>query len=77
MLKRKMTLVILAASISLSCCAALTVTTWTIKQGNLVHGLDKKTILEGEGFRCYSEIDDSAWRNTLKIERACCDSKSQ
>lgn len=74
MLKKRQTLGILAVSItlSLSCCAALTVTTWVVKQGELVHGLDKKSVLEAEGYRCYSEIDDSAWRNELKIQRDCC-----
>ncbi len=72
MLKRKTTLAILAVLISLSSCAALQITTWTIKQGELVHGLDKKSIAEGEGFRCYSEPDDAAWRNELKIQSACC-----
>ncbi len=72
MLRKKGMLVIPLILIVLSSCAALQITTWIIKQGGLVHGHDQKAIAEAEGYRCYSELDDSAWRNELKAQRACC-----
>lgn len=77
MLKKKATLGILAGLITLSCCAGLTVTTWIVKQGELVHGKDSKTVLEAEGYRCYSESDDAAWRTELKIQSDCCGGRTR
>ena len=77
MLKRKRTLAILAASITLSltCCAALKITTWIVKDGLLVHGVDTRTFVKAQGYRCYSLEDDTAWREQLKFETACCGSR--
>jgi hypothetical protein len=43
-----------------------------MRQGELVHGIEHKTALEAEGFRCYSEADDTAWREELQIQTDCC-----
>lgn len=77
MLKKRLMLAIPVALITLSSCAALTVTTWLIQQGGLVHGTDTKTLAEAQGFRCYSEADDTAWRTELKIQTDCCAGQSQ
>lgn len=63
--------------IILSSCAALSIKTWIVKSGDLIHGTETKTVAEAEGFRCYSELDDTAWRTELKIQRACCSGRSQ
>lgn len=70
--KTKPTLAILLILITLSSCAALQITTWIVKQGVFVHGVDTKSLVEAEGFRCYSKADDTAWREELKLQTACC-----
>lgn len=70
---RKRLAVALIAACAFGSCASLQITTWIMKKGELVHGLDKKQALEAEGYRCYSEADDSAWRQELKIQKICCD----
>lgn len=76
MLRKNSTLAILLALIVLSSCAALKLTTWVVDKGELHHGLDRKSALEAQGFRCYDETDDTAWRTELKIQAACCASKT-
>lgn len=72
MWKRNSTLAIPVLLTSFLSCASLQVTTWVLREGTLVHGVDRKTALEAEGYRCYSEPDDTAWRTQLDIETACC-----
>lgn len=77
MLKKRLMLAIPAILITLSSCASLTITTWLIQQDGLVHGPDQKTLAEAQGYRCYSEADDTAWRTELKIQTACCGGQAQ
>lgn len=72
MRKIRLRMAILLGLTVLSSCAALQITTWIVKQGELVHGADRKHIIEAEGYRCYSLSDDMAWREELKLERQCC-----
>lgn len=61
-------------TLCLSSCAALNIKTWFLdgmheqalirrdSNGNIK---EKLTFLEGDGYRCYSAVDDEAWRNRL------------
>ncbi len=80
MRKRRLTratLTILIVLSGLASCASLKITTWILKQGELVHGQDRKAVLEAEDYRCYSRADDSAWREELKLQRNCCNGRSE
>lgn len=66
-----------------SSCASLNITTWlidAIHEGSLVRKDSNGTIIgrlsyvEANGYRCYSESDDEAWRNRLV---ACCSKAEQ
>lgn len=76
--RKKPTLAILAGLIicSLGSCASLQITTWIMRSGELIHGSDRKAVLEAEGYRCYSLADDTAWRELLKSNQACCNGGS-
>lgn len=64
----------------LSSCAELRIKTWFLdgreeqalirrKNGEIIERL---TFVEADGYRCYSEADDTAWRNRLV---ACCEGR--
>lgn len=74
MQKKKAMAAILLISIILSACA-FTIKTWVIQDGILIHGKERLDAFKAQGYRCYSEADDTLWRTQLKIERACCAGK--
>ena len=79
--------VILGTLIVLSSCASLQVKTWFFepknvsiecqsveplvrrKDGVIVEAL---TVPKAEGYRCYSEADDTAWRTAYRVCRKTC-----
>ena len=74
-MKKKLIAVICLASIVPSACASLKVTTWILEGGVLNHGPEHKPVIDANGYHCYSEADDTAWRTTLRVLRDCCDGK--
>lgn len=64
----------------LASCASTKITTWLITdKGDLMHKTGSaeqhKTVAEAVKYRCYSEIDDTAWRKLLADYQACCSEK--
>lgn len=62
----------------LSCCSGITIKTWFldgIYENGLIRKksdgtlLEKISFIEANGYRCYSPVDDEAWRNRMA---ACC-----
>lgn len=82
----------LAWMVCLSSCGSLQIKTWFLDQTQVSEACkDAKplirrggdgavqealTILQADGYRCYSPADDEAWRNDLNIETQCCNGKS-
>ena len=60
-----------------SCASTPTVKTWTIGPSDLTD-LDTGavlTFLQAQGYRCYSQADDTFWRNELAVAQECCPAK--
>lgn len=78
------TLIGFLSGLALSACGGLVITTWLIsaKRGELVredgHGnvVASKPLSEADRYRCYSPVDDEAWRKQYSELKTCCDSKS-
>jgi hypothetical protein len=65
-----------------SCASLPTIHTYIIgsdgKQTDLVESNTGAilTFLQAQGYRCYSESDDTLWRNQYLIQEECCSSKN-
>lgn len=90
MLKKRLTLAILALLIIFSACA-FTIKTWQVDVDNVPkecqnveplvrlkgdHVQEALTIAKANGYRCYSEQDDTEWRTELKVQTDCCNGRS-
>lgn len=63
-----------------SCASSEVIKTWIIVDKDHVrhhtNDVDElKTIADVVGYRCYSKIDDTAWRSRMNDLSACCDAK--
>lgn len=72
------------SGLTLSACAGLVITTWQISARDAElqrkdaqgHVIAHKPLTEADDYRCYSPVDDEAWRKEHADLRACCNSKN-
>lgn len=83
-LKRLPLAILVGSIICLSACGGMTITTWLIDAATaqLVRKdssgtiTDTKSLSAANGYRCYSESDDTAWRDEYATAQNCCNSKT-
>ena len=62
-----------------SCASSQTIKTWIVVPEGFRHHTNEidemMSLLQAQGYRCYSAADDQVWRDELATYKACCDQK--
>lgn len=78
-----LTTLTICLSFSLIACAGLTIKTWyldaqlkkLVRRDSAGNIREIKELIDADGYRCYSRIDDEAWRKEYSSLSACCNQK--